>query len=212
MTLAALYTNASVALNSVAGPGSDLDLSARMVAPTIIVASAETIAEYHQKIKPQMTGRWSSYLYWLQSRALAAGRMPNGAFLNRPVVSSGPSTATTPGKLRLLFVSKRADTDSPPLSSTDLSDIRIFTGARVVYALTAARVAGAVASTNLYDYRRDEEKSNGGRARSHFGVPMSSLEIKLVDTPGHKTVEGSRPEGEVSQTPSNAPPDRKSYL
>jgi hypothetical protein len=62
-----------------------------------------------------------------------------------------------------------------------------------VYALTAARVAGAVAQTNVFDYRKDGGARN---KHSHFGVPMSSLEIKLVDTGFHKTTDDT-PKGEV---------------
>ncbi|KAI9793427.1 MAG: hypothetical protein M1816_000320 [Peltula sp. TS41687] len=193
LTFAALYTNASIVLNSVAGPESDLDLSTRVVAPTIIAASPETIKRYLEKNRPEKTRGLSSITYWIRSRALAAGRMPNGAVITVPISSpEGPSTTATPGKLRLMFVSERSQTDSPPLSSSDLSDLRIFTGARVIYALTAAKVAGALAATNLFDYRREE-----GR-QSHFGAPLSALEIKLVDTKDHKTTDDGRPEGEIT--------------
>ena len=219
LTLAALYSNASIALNSVAGLGSDLDLAARIIAPTIIVASAETISKYHDKVTARMSGGLLSGLwYWLQARTLAAGRMPQQTMINPSVlVRTGPSsTAASPGKLRLMFVSERAQTECPPLTSAQLSDLRIFTGARVIYALTAPGVAGAVAATNVYDYRREEkpvvqggqEGGGGGgggaghqlrrrRHCSHFGVPMSSLEITLVDTDQHRTTEDGNPEGEV---------------
>ena len=203
--LAALYSNASVALSSVAGPDADLELSARLVAPTVIVASAETVARYHRKVKEQAQDAWfASIWYWLQSRALTAGRMPGGAFINRAMApSTVSSVGTTPGQLRLLFVSERAHSGCPPLTSTALSDLRIFTGARVVYALTAPGVAGAVASTNVYDYRREDEckgeDARGSSAKhSHFGVPMSCLEIRLVDTADHKTTDEGNPRGEVS--------------
>ncbi len=104
------------------------------------------------------------------------------------------TTSIVPGKLRAVFVAERAHADCPPLSSTDLSDLRIFTGARVVYALTAAKVAGAVAATNMYDYRTE---AGPEPAHSHFGAIMSSLEIKLVDTEVHKTTEEGNPAGEV---------------
>ena len=93
---------------------------------------------------------------------------------------------TSPGKLRLLFVSERAGLNTPPLSSEDLSDLRIYTKARVIYALTAAKVAGAVTQTNMYDYRRGLTPSN---KHSHFGVPLSCLEIKLKDNGPHKTTD-----------------------
>jgi hypothetical protein len=90
--------------------------------------------------------------------------------------------------LRLLFVSHRADGDPrKQLTSDQLTDLRIFTGARVTYALTAAEVAGAVSQTNIYDYRRHS-------GPSHFGAPMSSVEIKLTrheeDAGRERAVEG----------------------
>ncbi|KAI9885160.1 MAG: hypothetical protein M1823_003047 [Watsoniomyces obsoletus] len=196
LTLAALYSHASIALNSVAGPRSEVDLASRLVSPTIIIASAESISRYHAQNHASISGSLSGFWYWLQSRTLAAGRMPKNALIAPPVIGAGPSpssTAATPGKLRLLFISERAHTDCPPLSSAQLSDLRIFTGARVVYALTAPRVGGAVAATNLYDYRREEE---AGRC-SHFGVPMSSLEVKLLDTEDHRTTDEGNPKGEI---------------
>ena len=105
-----------------------------------------------------------------------------------------PAIGEQPGKLRLLYVSERASTGCPPLGSADLSDLRAFTGARVVYALTAAKVAGAVTQTQIYDYRREETPKG---KHSHFGIPLSSVEVKLVDTPKHKTTDEGDPEGEV---------------
>lgn len=72
------------------------------------------------------------------------------------------------------------------MSSKDLSDLRVYTRARIAYALTAARVAGAVAQTNIYDYRVGDASTN---KHSHFGVPLSSVEIKVRDTPHYKTTE-----------------------
>ena len=63
----------------------------------------------------------------------------------------------------------------------DWSEVR-----RAVYALTAAKVAGAVAQTNIYDYRRGDTPSN---KHSHFGVPLSCLVLKLRDTPSHKNTD-----------------------
>jgi hypothetical protein len=117
---------------------------------------------------------------------LTAGRLPTDNLLTRLNAPSRATLGTTPGKLRLLFVSERAGLNTPPLSPEDLSDLRIYTKARVLYALTAAKVAGAVAQTNVYDYRRGLAPSN---KHSHFGAPLSSLEIKVKDTPQHKTTD-----------------------
>jgi hypothetical protein len=76
-----------------------------------------------------------------------------------------------------LFISHRADApDEYRLSSEQLADLRIFTGARVVYALTGAGVVGAITQTNVFDYRRQ----NGP---SHFGAPLSSVEVTLTGHP-----------------------------
>ncbi|KAI9847906.1 MAG: hypothetical protein M1837_001423 [Sclerophora amabilis] len=185
-TLAALFSNSSIAFNSVSGPEADLALATRSVAPTVVVASPDSVFRTFGKGAYQNKGPLTATKYWRHSRALAEGRMPKGA-LDR----AAPAVGNTPGKLRLIYVSERASTKASPLSSARLSDIRIFTGARVIYALTAPKVAGAVAQTNLFDYRREKSDS------SHFGVPLSSLEIKLVDTETHKTVEDQAPQGEI---------------
>lgn len=115
---------------------------------------------------------------------LAAGRLPTENFLSRLNAPVRALIGTTPGKLRLLFVSDRAGLNTPPLSPKDLSDLRIYTNARVVYALTASQVAGAVAATHVYDYRIGLTPAS---SHSHFGVPLSCVEIKVKDTPQHKT-------------------------
>ena len=68
--------------------------------------------------------------------------------------------------------------------------LRIFTGARVVYALTAARVAGAVTQTQFFDYRVDDA------GKGHFGAPLTSAEIYLKDMGSLKTTD-DKSEGEV---------------
>lgn len=187
LTLAALFCQASLAINSVAGPGVDLLLASRNVAPTVMVASADSAAKLRTQTSSRATGVLKSLGYWLQSRALEAGRMPLDSFFGPKQAALG----TTPGKLRLLFVAEKAGIDTLALTSKDLCDLRIFTRSRVVYALTAAKVAGAVAQTMIYDYRMDNDK------QSHFGHPIGSLEVKLVDKGDVKTTE-EKVKGEVS--------------
>lgn len=117
---------------------------------------------------------------------LTAGRLPTDTVFTQLNAPTRANIGNTPGKLRLVFVSERAGLNTPPLSSEDLSDLRVYTKARVVYALTAAKVAGAVAQTNIYDYRRGDAPSN---KHSHFGVPLSCVEIKLKDTAQLKTTD-----------------------
>lgn len=76
-----------------------------------------------------------------------------------------------------------------------LSDLRIFTKARICYALTTARVAGAVAQTNVFDYRRDPVKDQASGC-SHFGMPLASVEVKLVHGDDVQ-VDGLQPTGEL---------------
>ncbi|KAF1925047.1 uncharacterized protein M421DRAFT_71067 [Didymella exigua CBS 183.55] len=181
LTLAALFSHSTVIINSVAGPGVDLTLATRSLAPTIIVVSAETAAKVHSTTAASAVGALKQLAHRLESRVLSCGRLPTSSLLTPARASIG----TTPGRLRLVFTSERAGLNAPPLSSRDLSDLRVYTQARVVYALTAAKVAGAVAQTNMYDYRLDASSNK----HSHFGVPLSSLELKLKDTPTLKTTE-----------------------
>ena len=184
--MAALFSHATVIINSVAGPGVDLTLATRLIAPTIAVISPETAAKLHSSTTATVTGTLSGLAHSLETRILTAGRLPTDTLLTRINAPKRATVGTSPGKLRLLFVSERAGLNTPPLSSEDLSDLRIYTKARVIYALTAAKVAGAVTQTNMYDYRRGLTPSN---KHSHFGVPLSCLEIKLKDNGPHKTTD-----------------------
>jgi hypothetical protein len=181
-----LFSHSTVVINSVAGPGVDLTLATRSIAPTIVVVSAETAAKLHSTTSSAGLSGPKKFAHYLESRMLTAGRLPPDTFLTKLNAPSRATLGTTPGKLRLMFVSERVGLNSPPLTADDLSDLRIYTKARVLYALTAAKVAGAIAQTNVYDYRRGLTPSN---KHSHFGVPLSSLEIKVKDTPQHKTTD-----------------------
>lgn len=199
LTLAALFSHSTVVINSVAGPGVDLALATRSLAPTIVVASAESVAKLHSTTTASAAGSLKQLAHYLESRVLAAGRLPTDYLLSRLNPPARAALGTTPGKLRLIFTSERAGLNTPPLTSRDLSDLRVYTQARVVYALTAAKVAGAVAQTNMYDYRVGDAPSN---KHSHFGVPLSSLEVKVKDTPTLKTTE-DRSVGELVVTGSS---------
>ena len=164
--LAALFSGASIALTPVAGPTTDYDSAFLGVSPTIIVASAQTMAEAHKEKYNASHDNWSKIQYTLQARALSAGRM------NKPRVP-GP---------RLIFVSTYISANPHFLSSKQLHDLRVLTGARIVYALTATNVAGAISQTNALDYRIQDVPLEP----SHFGAPLSAVEIKVVDTPMSK--------------------------
>ncbi|KAI1391434.1 uncharacterized protein F4822DRAFT_185847 [Hypoxylon trugodes] len=188
LTLAALYSNASVAFNSVAGTKPDLDVATAGVAPTIIVATPQTLKKTHDETKAKVGASLLTRLsHWVQTRSLVQdGAMPIASFLAsyndslRPTIGNAP----TPGKLRLLYVSDQAGGIAPRLSEKTLSDLRVFTRARVIYALAAPRVAGAVAQTQFHDYR-----VSGDGSSAHFGPPVSSVEVLFRDSGKYKVTD-----------------------
>lgn len=193
LTLMALYSNASVALNSVAGQVPDLVLATQGVAPTILVASPSTLLQTHQDSKRSLGSSLAKASHALSTRALTQeGVLSPSNFLSTFSSGAVPAIGTTPGKLRLVYVAERAGAGTPHLDSGVLSDLRIFTGARVIYALTAAKVAGAVTQTAFYDYRLCDD------AKGHFGAPLTSVEVFLKDSGSHRTTD-DKIEGEVSR-------------
>lgn len=186
-TFAGLYSHASLAITSVAGLGVDLAAASRGVSPTVFICSPETLLALHAKTTqnpismPQILGKYN------QSQTLSAGRMPVSDALFGFLAPPRSAIGNRPGRLRLIMTSYRVNAGSPPLSSAVLSDLRIFTRARICYALTAARVAGAVAQSNVFDYRVGAD---------HFGTPLSSLEVRLANTSDDE-VSGARPVGEL---------------
>ncbi|OOF94791.1 hypothetical protein ASPCADRAFT_208450 [Aspergillus carbonarius ITEM 5010] len=185
--MTALYSNASVALNSVAGESVDFALATVGVSPTVIVASSRTMSDYHSKFMKPHAGFISRFSRWVQVRSLDSGYMPSHGLLNQ-VANVGPTAELSLDKLRLLCISHRVDADAEvQLDYEQLADLRILTGARVVYALSGPGVAGAVFQTNVFDYRR----FNGA---SHFGAPLSSVEVVLTGVPKDATNE----EGQIT--------------
>ncbi|KAK4031600.1 hypothetical protein C8A01DRAFT_41951 [Parachaetomium inaequale] len=180
LTLAALFSNASVAFNSVASQADDLTIATRGASPTILVATPAALLKTHKdslaRVNSSLVART---LHRLQVRKLTqTGAMP----------VANPAG----GKLRLILTAERAGAGTPRLSSAALADLRAFTGARIMYALTAAKVAGAATQTGFYDYRVVEGEQGGG---CHFGPPLTSTEILLKDMGAWKTgEEGSRGE------------------
>ncbi|RFU33475.1 hypothetical protein B7463_g2848, partial [Scytalidium lignicola] len=188
MTLTALFSNASVALNSVAGRTPNLASACQGIAPSIIVASSSTLAKVHTETAQKLSSPLYKLIHFFQTRTLVQGGvMPFETTLSRLYDSSRPRLSTSPGKLRLIFTSAQADVETEPLSAEALSDLRIYTGARVVYALTAAKVAGAVAQTNVYDYR----VNNVPEKYSHFGAPLNCVEVYFKDKGEYKTTDAT---------------------
>lgn len=186
-TFAALFSNASVALNSVAGEDVNFSLAASGVTPTIIVTSSKTILDYHSKAMASQIGLAAGASRFMQNQSLRAGNMPSR---NATAKLAEIDSRLSLSKLRLLFVAHRAgDRKSPQLQSSVLGDLRMLLGARIGYALTAPQVAGAVCQTNVFDYRQAEGVSG-------FGPPLSSVEVNL--TGDEEQVSKSDPHGKVS--------------
>ncbi|CAK7206037.1 hypothetical protein SEUCBS139899_008820 [Sporothrix eucalyptigena] len=193
LTLAALYSNASVVLNSVAPRAGDLSLATRSIAPTVVVANPAAVLSTHAQTRRNLgNNALASLLLGWQTRTLTEGGVipSSTAFVSRVLDSVRPAIGATPGKLRLLYVAERAAAGTPAVSAAVLSDMRVFTGARVIYALTGAKVAGAAAQTAFYDYRVAPGKY------APFGSPLTSTEY-LVRSKGQHEVTDDKLEGEI---------------
>lgn len=167
IALAALYSNASLALTSVSGEKVPYDAAFRRVKPTIVIAAPSTIREACKTFREQPRGMLQKYAIWQQTKSLAEGIMPK-------LSSEHP-------RPRLIYTFESSDNRADPLTLAELEDLRLLTGARTAYAFTDAKVAGAIAQTSIYDYRRSEDGEQAA-----FGGPLSSVEFKLVDENGHK--------------------------
>lgn len=190
LTLAALYSNASLALTSVAGRSADLILATQGVAPTVVVASPETLLKIHQESSRKLTSVPAKVSHWSRTRSLVEKGVMPASSVNH---AYQPAVGTSPESLRLVYTAERIGAGFPPLSSQVLSDLRVFLGARVIYALTAAQVAGSVSQTGFYDYRLQPKDAR----YSHFGAPGTSTEIILRDTKDLVTTD-EKSQGEVS--------------
>lgn len=94
---------------------------------------------------------------------------------------------------RLIYTYDKSNASTVPLSPLEFFNLKLFTGARLVYAFTDPRVAGAVSQTNIFDYSK---RGHGEDGKLHFGPPLSSVEIKMRDT-GESKSEGGRSVGQL---------------
>lgn len=197
LTLAALYSNVSIILTSVAGDAPDLELVTRGLSPTIIVTPASSLSALHAASKAKMSSRLYSPIHALQTQSLVdGGVMPRSNFLSRLFENLKPIIGTKAGPLRLIYTSEQIDPVTQyALSAQMLSDLRIYTGARIIYALTAKNVAGAVTQTGPFDYRVAKASLEG--SPSHFGAPLTCTEVFLRDRGDLKTTDQSSA-GQVS--------------
>nr|OQO18861.1 hypothetical protein B0A51_14527 [Rachicladosporium sp. CCFEE 5018] len=195
-TLAALYTHTSLAITSVAGSGVEFATVSRSVSPTVVISSAATLAGLHEKETSGITSKVQKFGLFSQEQTLAAGRMPVDTYLWKFLAPSASNTA--PGKLRLILTSsllaRNGKLEAPVLTSTMLSDLRIFTRSRIVYALTSPKVAGMITASNVFDYRRTD-----GEGAAKMGSPVGCLEIKLAGS-SDTEVGQAEPTGELVVT------------
>ena len=185
---AALYSGSTVALNSVAGETVDMRLAATAVSPTVIITSSTALSNYQEKQMSAQTGFLNKINHSIQSQSLDAGNMPQATTLSKVAVGGVAVIGPAFANLRLIYASYEAGSSTPPIASQALADLRVILGARIVYAMSAPDVAGAVTQTNIFDYRRS-------MGASHVGVPLSSVEVKVVGDEGGITKDN--PEGKV---------------
>ncbi|MCJ1313205.1 hypothetical protein MMC25_006882 [Agyrium rufum] len=190
MTLAGLYAQATIMLSSAASRTASFRIQSLKRRPTIVIGSAATISKLRDigldtspANQTPIGDLWEKYY---MSSMHTGGALRNANHL------------WNKGVPRLFFVSARApDDEDIPMTVTDLSKIRLATKARTIYALTTPGVAGPIAQTHMYDYRLRGAKSQ----QSHFGAPLSCLDLMLVEAEGKESdltyESGKEPVGEI---------------
>lgn len=171
LTLTALYSNSTIALTSVTGPSANYTSAFHGVSPSIIVADPASLYTYEAKRRSLL----HNGVFAAQRHRRLVGRLAKGIM---PL--SSPSSGE--GNPRLVY---SWDVCYPEA----LCNFRIFTGARLIMALTDPHVAGAISQTNMLDYRQVD----------NLGPPLSSVEIKLNEVPG-RAIDGEEPEGKLVVT------------
>ncbi len=73
---------------------------------------------------------------------------------------------------RLIYTYDKAGASTVKLDPAELFKLKVYSGARTVYAFTDSQVAGAICQTNMLDYQSTS---------ADFGPPLGSVEIKLRD-------------------------------
>jgi hypothetical protein len=103
-------------------------MASRGVAPTILVASPAALLKTHQETSGILTSAIARNLHSLQTRSLTQdGVMPAASFITSYYDRYRPAIGAKPGKLRLIFTAERTGAGTPPLPSTVLSDLRVYT-------------------------------------------------------------------------------------
>ena len=167
VTLAALFSNSSIALTSVSGAKAPYSAAFQGAAPTVIIANPETLSSFcKDKERTMSSSLLGKFNQWRKANALAAGTMPKASGL-----------ANTP---RLIYTFDKAGASTVKLDPEELFKLKVYSGARVIYAFTDPQVAGAISQTNMLDYQKTE---------ADFGPPLSAVEFKLRDAPDGKNTD-----------------------
>lgn len=183
MLLTALYSNSSITLSSSSGSTIEYTTAFRgRVQPTVILTSPKTLALHLESNAKKSKSKLREFRDYQACRALAEGRFPIST-----AISATP---------RLIYTTQGADSTSL-LNAKQLSELRVLTGARIINAFTDPRVAGAIAQTHVFDYRVAELTSETGDEPSHFGPPLSCLEVRLLETGEKKWEKGKRQAGRL---------------
>ena len=165
MMLAALFSNATLALTSVNGPNAPYSAAFQGASPTVIIANTETLSNFcKEKERVTSSTLLGQFTQWRKSRKLNAGTLPK------------PSGGLTHSP-RLIYTYDKAGASTLKLDPEELFKLKLYSGARIVYAFTDAQVAGAICQSNMLDYQNKTVE---------FGPPLSSVEIKLRDAPDGK--------------------------
>ena len=174
VTLAALFSNATLALTAVSGPKAPYRAAFQRSSPTVVIANTETLSSFcRDKGRTMSSSALGQFNQWRKAKSLNAGTMPKTSGLTH-----------TP---RLIYTYDKAGASSVKLNPDELFKLKVFSGARAIYAFTDSQVAGAISQTNMLDYQNQS---------AEYGPPLSSVEIKLRDTEDAKNSD-DKPLGEL---------------
>ena len=179
ITLAALFANASLALTSVSGPNATYASAFQGGSPNILIALPHTLSKLCEDNEATISRGMSRYLHSRKLQTLKSGSMPKSSAALRDV--------------RLIYTYSPSNKPTEVLTTSELNNIRLFTGARVIYAHTVSNVAGAVSQTNMLDYHSNGLNTD---SPSHIGVPLSCLEVKLKAAEGQE-IDDNKPTGKL---------------
>ncbi|KAK9476748.1 hypothetical protein V1514DRAFT_344383 [Lipomyces japonicus] len=173
--LAALTAGSTVIFAGVSGEGYDRE-AIKFINPTILISTAGALVD----IVNHKLSLFERLKLQRASGILGSGNLPSPVLRIFPSLrilytheEQPPGVSTTSRSIHI------EDSHYTSLHSADLSKLRALLGTHVVYALTHARVAGAICQTHVYDYR------NEGSVRT-FGPVVPAIEAIVRDAEDFK--------------------------